>query len=243
MKIAVCLYGNVGFKEKLGGSDGNNLIPLPLEELYKSIKEFILDDNDCDIFIHSWSEDRREEIINLYEPKKYVIEAQKNFALSRKSKKHATLSRWYSECKSNELKKNYEIENGFLYDIVLHTRFDLKWFSKIDFKQIEKNTFYVSHWNESINKNKLGPYNKSNVYVNYAFMDLWFYSGSKIMDKFSKIYKFRYMLYFLNYFRYNNHRFSYITTKLNKFNIQFNLYRGHDYEIYRRYARKDWKQS
>ena len=243
MKIAICLYGSVGFKDKLGGSEEANLVPLDINKLYDSLDESILRQNDCDIFIHSWSVEREDEILKLYKPKNYIIEKQKLFSRSIKSKKQATLSRWYSEFKSNELKSKYEIKNGFNYDLVLHTRFDLKWFNKFDFSAIDKNYLYVSHWNESIGKNKLGPYDKNNVYQNYAFMDLWFLSGSKIMDSFSNIYKFRNILFLLNYFRYNNHRFSFLGAKIFNLKTKFILFRGFDYEIFRRFERPDWKQS
>ena len=36
MKIAICLYGSVGFKDKLGGSEEANLVPLE-EQLYDSL--------------------------------------------------------------------------------------------------------------------------------------------------------------------------------------------------------------
>ena len=69
MKIAICLYGSVGFKDKLGGSEEANLVPLDINKLYDSLDESILRQNDCDIFIHSWSVEREDEILKLYKPK------------------------------------------------------------------------------------------------------------------------------------------------------------------------------
>ena len=128
-----------------------------------------------------------------------------------------------------------------LFDFVLHTRLtknDLINLTSI----LSAKIIYMYLTGMGIGENKLGPYDKNNVYQNYAFMDLWFLSGSKIMDSFSNIYKFRNILFLLNYFRYNNHRFSFLGAKIFNLKTKFILFRGFDYEIFRRFERPDWKQ-
>ena len=75
MKIALCLMGAVGAAEKKYGV-GHPIDPRIGHYFYK---KHIFDCNDVDVFIHSWSTDFEKEFIELYNPKKYLIEKQINF--------------------------------------------------------------------------------------------------------------------------------------------------------------------
>ncbi len=76
MKIAICFYGLVGSKVGKNGL-GENLDPSIAYEYYK---KHIIDLNDeVDIFIHSWSIDSKEKLVELYKPKKECIEKQVDF--------------------------------------------------------------------------------------------------------------------------------------------------------------------
>lgn len=86
-----------------------------------------------------------------------------------------TQSRWYSNCKAIQLKREQEIEGCFKYDFVITTRFDcfFKNFISIDNQTIDG--FYASR--------RTGRTDES-----MAFYDLFFMGDSETMDKFSKLY-------------------------------------------------------
>ena len=87
MKIAICFYGLVGSVSDKNGT-GTSLDPSIAFNYYK---ENIFDKNhELDIFIHSYSIKSRDTLINLYKPKKYIIEEQVNFP---KSKYHPFLNK------------------------------------------------------------------------------------------------------------------------------------------------------
>ena len=65
-KAALVLFGSVGFVGKTNYSDS-----LDPEICFESIKNFILNKFDVDVFIHSWSSPYDEKISTLYKPKKY----------------------------------------------------------------------------------------------------------------------------------------------------------------------------
>lgn len=75
MRVAVCFYGLVGSKANKSGL-GVPLDPKIAHDLYENN---IFKHNDVDIFIHSWSIDHKEELNEIYKPKKSIIEQQKEF--------------------------------------------------------------------------------------------------------------------------------------------------------------------
>lgn len=76
MRIALCFYGLVGSKIGKNGK-GESLDSTIAYEYYK---KHIIDVNDeVDVFIHSWSVDAKDKLIELYKPKKEVIEKQIEF--------------------------------------------------------------------------------------------------------------------------------------------------------------------
>lgn len=162
-KIAVCLSGHLR----------------KYEEVFPSIKEYLIDDLGADLFIHTWdsigaqiqmstntvgpkpNENQKidnNKIISYFNAKDILIENNQNiinnftvknsdFYLynaggNAKSGFHASaepkfiMSQLYSLYKCNELKKKYEKENGFIYDIVLKIRADYKINSSISDDEI-----------------------------------------------------------------------------------------------------------
>ena len=67
-KIALCLYGLIGHEGKFGRGNIINF-KLPYEFYKKN-----LSDNDMDIFIHSWSYQHKEKIVDLYNPVDSIFE-------------------------------------------------------------------------------------------------------------------------------------------------------------------------
>ena len=152
MKIALCLYGVVGSskgKAHLGSSD--DILSLG----YKKYFENIIEDNDVDVFIHSWSKDREQQILNFYNPIRYSIEEQEIFDIPKHIKGNSpsepkrvefVFSRWRSTQKVLNLKMLFEKENNFEYDLCLLSRFDVAFESKLDFYNIKKDKINFSNW-------------------------------------------------------------------------------------------------
>jgi hypothetical protein len=127
MKIAICLSGQMR----------NAIYAWP------NIKKFLGNIiNSADFFIHTWDinseksvwdddKNRRKiffisnenlvEYIDIYKPKNYKIE--KTFLITESN--HIEYLKWHSLTKSIQLKKEYEINNKFDYDIVIKLRPDM----------------------------------------------------------------------------------------------------------------------
>lgn len=214
MKIAVCVSG--------GLRQYKFCIPY--------LNKYIIEDlqnkgHEVDVFIHVWKfktkpinlihnlkwlEDTEifddNEIINLYKPKKYVIETftdermeeiikeqNGHFVIenaikfanmdSNDRKKGIDVRRqvnmygmYYKIYACNELKKEYEKENGFTYDVVMRTRPDLIYQKPFDFYN---NTFFE----ELINKKLL-------VYMTCrsGICDHFFIGKSDVMDQMTQLF-------------------------------------------------------
>lgn len=256
MKIAICFYGLVGSKVDKNGS-GSNLDPSIAYNL--NYNNLILG-NDVDVFIHSWSSECKEQLLEYYQPKLFIIEDQKEFPLSDKLKNNRDLkekikniisvlnkkrtlnnidinnkkeafracSRWYSNKKVLELKRQYEIENRFKYDCVMVLRLDVGFYSKMDFSEYDMGCFYASNWNDYPNISNDYKVNRKNHNLGKGFLDFWFLSNSDNMDSFSKLYD--------NMPNYHicPHRASYEHTITFTNNIRYTKYRWFDFEMIRR---------
>ena len=83
MRIALCFYGLVGSKTDKNGTG----IPLDPSIAHKLNYENIISHNissgsEVDVFIHSWSHEHKDELVELYKPKLHVIEKQIDFPYS-----------------------------------------------------------------------------------------------------------------------------------------------------------------
>lgn len=92
-------------------------------------------------------------------------------------------SKYYSSKEVVKLKKEYEKENNFQYDIVILSRFDI-WFdksiiSKINLENIDSKYFYVSPRTD---------HEKKRIDYDIAYHDLIVYGNSNLIDKFSLLY-------------------------------------------------------
>ena len=149
MKIAICLSGLSRF----------------IEQGYNQISEKILHKYNVDFFIHTWwdesicntiddrgykfEENTLEKISKIYKPKIFHNETRKEFNILQ-DVDYETLnptspySMFYSIMRCNELKKSYEINNNFKYDVVIRCRFDIL-INKLDikFEEIEKGVIYT----------------------------------------------------------------------------------------------------
>jgi hypothetical protein len=199
MKVALCLFGHLGGKKINDGqlSHQNLVASLPAE----AYKKTILDGNDVDIFIHSWSENYRDQIISLFSPTDSLIEKQKDFSserlddylqndidsysrdfnLDNQKTIHKlddliirSSSRWYSNCEAIAMMMDYSQKNKITYDYVFQGRIDLLLTTRIDFSSLNPNYFYhpVRQDNDS-----------------QCIDDYFFISNQKNAEIFSEIYK------------------------------------------------------
>lgn len=211
MRVAFCLNGLAsGFNAKYGGQ------PVDFKIAFDHYKKHILDKNDCDVFIHTWSVESEKELKEIYKPKKSIFEKQiifhkPNFlhklVNNNPELKNNTYSRWYSTKKTIELKKQYEEEHNFKYDCVFVTRFDLAFFSDVIFKDYNMDKFYAAHagryfspedtplpnnlYYSTKKKIDMSKYTYKHLgfpYNGEGLSDLWFFSNSENMDKFSTLY-------------------------------------------------------
>ncbi len=267
MRVAICLFGLVGGKSGKNGAGDS----VDAEIAYKHYKKHIFDVNDnVDIFVHSWSVDKRSDILELYKPKKYIIEPQKYFLesalhsrlwspifisvakvktivklylckffkpivykkmmMTKYEESFRAYSRWYSSKKSLELKKIYEDENSFKYDVVMISRFDVAFFSDLNFEQYDMKYFYTSHWNDLPLEGQDKEFaNLVNQYEGKRLIDFWFFSNSVNMDKFSKLYN-RIEDYSIDvHYASKQH----VDRVIGKDKIRYIFYRWFDYETIR----------
>lgn len=243
MKTAICFYGIVGGTD---GKDGAGTV-IPFEECYKTYKKHIIDINNADVFIHTWSTEVEKGVVDLYKPKKHKFQKQIRFSASKNT--HRSLSRWHSTKEVLELKKAYERENNFKYDCVMLLRFDVQWFVDVDFSKYDLNHLHASNWNRPDrnprHKNyKELPSTKTNnsLKVN-GFSDLWFFSNSKIMDEFASVYggvkagRYKYSQHYSAWDHFCQHGYS-------REDFRFVFYRFFDFELYRFYVlRNFWKKG
>ena len=179
MKIAFCLVGIVGAVENKHGQGQ----PIDYRIGHHFHNKHIFEpnkDHDIDVFIHSWSTDFKDELVEIYKPKKYLIENQIDFKQSN-LRQNSIKSRWYSTKKSIELKSQYENENNFKYDFVMVYRFDHIFLKDLTFSDFDSNFFYASHRDDCSS-------NHCRCLKMKRFYDAWFFSNSADMDKFSTLY-------------------------------------------------------
>ena len=185
MKVALCLSGQARFLETC---------------YYESMKPNLIDDLNPDVFIHTWDtstmvgqhfksggggimgdkipSNLMETMVNLYQPKKYIIEPQKYFEFDKWGsrlmpgiKSDHLCSMFYSIHESNKLKKQYEYENNFIYDWVIRIRFDMAIPSgPLNLNELNNNHLWVA----------TGCFDNVNGYL-----DSLGYSSSQIMDIYS----------------------------------------------------------
>lgn len=183
MKIALCLSGYFGKTSNTSDAIAG----------YSYIKKKLLSKYDVDVFIHSWDLSKEQEVEDLYKPVGKKFELQKDFfdQLSRLNENDffgekgqyyhnsmfKTFSVSYSRKESVLLKKQHEMQNNFIYDCVIMTRFDLGQRGK---EHPQK--YYATNFNFNQNLNMDYIYSAYWDQLNHGFADHWFFSNSKNMD-------------------------------------------------------------
>src|SRR3989338_1320216 len=149
MKIAICLYGYVGTSQKYGQL--TTCPTLSYDFLEKSILN-INKNHSIDIFIHSWSHEYQELLIDLYHPVDSIFEPQidfsklfedLNYTNTVKTRYFALFSKWYSVRKVLDLMTIHHQQKS--YDLILLNRFDLCWKIPVDLNIFESSNIYCGY--------------------------------------------------------------------------------------------------
>lgn len=168
-------------------------------------------DIDVDVFCHVWnfntissatgeinpepeivSQDEINELLRFLKPKKVLVETEKTFTPHNPSQAlivPSWLSQYYGIMRAARLKKEYEIENDFMYHSVVRARYDAVYESQISGSYLETrpNTMHGFHfgWDQTTNRGRMGDicwiadsatYDIiSDYYLNLEFIDQkWF---------------------------------------------------------------------
>ena len=193
MKIALCLSG---YFANAGGAIGS-------ERGYEYIQRKILDGRDVDVFVHSWDLENEDRVKELYSPKADLFEPQHSFdeelesfqedwfnedfdrdkTMYKTNTIYRGLSQLLSRKKAVDLKSEYEKENGFVYDCVILTRFDLGTRGKEHYQ-----VYYATNMNFSDTLDMSYLYSAFWDQFNHGYADHWFFSSSENMNVVANLY-------------------------------------------------------
>lgn len=191
-RIAVCFSGHIRNWEMACSNQKNHWKNCFINGSGENVE--------IDYFFHTWDESserptrksnyikrilEKEEIDKLletYKPKKYIIDSKKSDSFMHKDYQ---LGIFYGFQQSMKLKREYEIENGFEYDIVVKSRFDLVFHPAHHDKKI----YLLNKIPMEIMSTFKGMMRDEYCLVN--FNDIIFYGSSFVMDLATNLYFFK----------------------------------------------------
>ena len=231
MKIALCLFGNVGHKKAMGIRKKEKDHD-PLAEAFKprsswvnpqlaynGLRKHIIDPFQTDVFIHSWSVDFEDELLDMYQPKGHEIVKQQQFGSDIKnyglvglnmpawdiSDSAAKSYLWLLPSRKNvrnivnEMKElTFRTESRWWSNqrvIKLKEEYETAHDFEYDFVVVSRldNIFRRPIPFDKLDPKKFyGGKRTGRVDINHAYFDYWFISGSKAMDQFGLLYDERY---------------------------------------------------
>ena len=192
MRIALCFRGQTGFSANWTGPKRLPLDPRIGYNFHNItvIQPNALAGHQVDIFLHSWSVDKKDQLLQYYQPKKHLIEEQIPFETQRSTEdgfserqvksEFAMISSLSSAKKVINLKSQVEKEEGFTYDAVMLLRYDVTLHPeniRLNMQKYDMNCFYYNR-NEDYDKKR-----KSDSYV----LDYWFFTNSNWMNEYGKM--------------------------------------------------------
>ena len=227
MKVALCLFGNIGHKQMAGVRDQDPTNDIKSESSqaksnytdprigHHFYQQALLSHYDVDIFAHSWSLDFKEEILELYKPKKYEIVSQKEFPTS--AEPFGLLGDNVEEWKiSHSARVGYDLllpSRGSYEEILremagMSFRVQSRWYSskralelKKEYEEendIKYDIVILSRYDNGFSgKLPIEQLDADSFYAggrdgrpdyDYAVFDYWFISGTENMDKFATLY-------------------------------------------------------
>jgi hypothetical protein len=207
MKVALCISGQPrGLETSLEHVIKNVIEPNNIEDIF--IHTWYHPDWDNVPFNSSqpahedgrlgkWQSNTDKIILSHLNPKKYIFEKPNSF---EKYKNHSgpssavqtsIISQLYGVWKANELKKEYEQQEGFKYDVVIRARFDLYYFepfvlsSHINKENINSGIF-TSRKFQGVREHD--SYNTSTGETYSSMTDKFIFGSSENMDKVCDMY-------------------------------------------------------
>lgn len=230
MKVALCISGQMR----------------TFDQCFDNLKKYILNQYECDIFIHTWDnrgiskhgnnfyinendEITSEMLFNIYKPKKIIIENFREFKVLDKyveisnmvNPKFTTFPMFYSQKCCNDLKNNYSQENNINYDFIIRMRPDLQLESFIP-KYVLNETNVFWHQNHP-------------TFVDWRTFDHFHISNKENMDIYCNAYDYMDILWDtpINNFadKYDGRWLQ--TINLNKHNIKVKNFNNYMYKIQR----------
>jgi hypothetical protein len=226
MKIALCLSGQP------------RQISSNIEQLKKNL---IIPSGIEDIFVHTWfdknfvgcrfstAQPHQSNIVGIWEhntidlieslnPKKLIIEPPNEFSQFSHLESHPTAiqtqiaSMMYSVYRANALKSEYEYENGFKYDLVIKTRFDILFsqsYNIANYLDIDwKNKIHASHRHQHMRRDHSNITTDGRTY--YSVSDIFVYGSSDNMNKYCSVYPdFEKIYNFIKPYQYSEQYYGY----------------------------------
>lgn len=251
-KSAVIFFGLTGSSESKNGKG----VPLDPGIAAWYNKQFLIEPNEADVFVHTWSTDFSEDLATLYSPirlraeefeerqwlsalrgasLKWWLKLILNCFLERQTVKvelqraRNSWSRYLSMARAVGLVISHSTSSGARYGSVILTRLDVAHFTP-HYLSAAKGQIVVSNWNNASWSSVSGlSIDYKNVNQHRGFLDHWFefnYSDAQFVASAHK----RFFEY-----DYNQHRLFFQHCKAGSMKVSFRRYRGRDYEMVRRF--------
>jgi hypothetical protein len=140
-----------------------------------------------------------EELLAILQPKKFVIESERDFNIGSSTQAiqyKPFMSQYYGIMRAGQLKKDYEIENNIMYDVVARARYDAVYLTNVSdqYKSVLSGTMHGFHfgWSVDNNRGRIGDifwfcdsmtYNIiSDFYLNLGTIDVkWFKTNGDLI--------------------------------------------------------------
>lgn len=193
MKAALLLHG---YFDSLTDSSSKGIDGL------KHIENNILSKISTDVFIHSWQPEIKDFLIELYNPKEIISEPQIDFSNIVNERKLDVDNYWksigrppenkfsylYSLTEVFKMVKEYE-DKTKKYDIIIKGRFDLGRINRNTSGPGLNNPYPVQciNFDPTLDMSKI--YAAQWQHIDVGIPDMWWYSNSKNMSKFSNLYE------------------------------------------------------
>jgi len=184
MRIALCISGQPRFWKRCHENWLLNLFPRMEKDVFFHLWDYNNTSNNDSYYTIDESE--KDDILNILNPKKYVFDSRHinpagphvipNTYFVSSPIGWWCHSQYYSMWHSSRLKRSYEIENSFEYDLVFRIRTDLVFTSPINYHSIEPNTVYT------VGNGYVSQHNR------FMVADTFFYADSFTFDQISEYY-------------------------------------------------------
>jgi hypothetical protein len=144
MRIALCLTGQIRSHDLVKDSWKEHLLEpynpdvfCHFSHKYDNSKFVNFYNSNCTLQYGSYSNKKIDDVINFFRP----TSLKYSFPFFNEN----TKSMLYSIAESNKLKIEHEKNTGIEYDVVIKSRYDIRFQKKFDIQSIEDNTIYLTN--------------------------------------------------------------------------------------------------